>query len=693
MDPGTSVSYAPTIHYSRSLRPLTPRTKSAQLRVLSFLVSALVIVATIWSVKFAVEVHELRDEISVRVGWLIEVRGIERSILGDTDEGIPAQPDEAAAAAHRLAESVRVADPELANAIEAIREMADDPDRALAAAGAIVDQIRSENATISVALGAHIDRLNWIVAIIVIAAGLIVILFGRGFSNEGVAGRAILRANALTQQMDYLAASSPAMLYTARCREPYDYAFVSPNVARIFGLRPEELTQENGRRSWAHPDDESNAERGLIVAQQRGRHVHEYRVMTVRGDYRWIRDEVRAPDEETGLMVGCIIDITDRRAADAALKEVMASMEVRIGEAVRDVEENAERLEAIVGAAMDAVILVQADGAILQANKACGIIFGHDPITLTRENASLLFADGSWAPPAGSEVQERVGRRSDGSNVPVEISTGRTAGIFGKPVLVLVIRDISERTENRQRLEERNNALASTNADLKTFTAAASHDMKEPLRKIRAFAGLLGESDDDLSDATLQYMHYMDDAAGRLTHLVDDLVEYAQAGRSTLHFELVSLDDLVGYVMDDLEVAISESGATFTFDSLGEVCADSNQLRRVFQNLISNGIRYAKHDEAPQIHLSREDLEGFAVIEVCDTGIGFDPQYADHIFVPFKRLQRSNSRDGTGIGLAICRKIVHGHGGTVVADGAPGQGAKFTIKLPLSSRQVAPSDA
>lgn len=693
VDSNSSVGYTRLYPHPRSARPLNLRTKTAQLRVLYVLVSALVFLATAWSVSFSASVSELRSDINTRVGWLIQVRGIERAFLGDAEENVAPTPLAGADSALALADEVRPVDPELAAMIVVISRSAEAPDRALNAAGDVVDEIRRGNGAISEALGVQIDRLNQVVAIVAASSFLIVLLFGWGFSRERIAGRALLKAESLALQMDYLAASSPAMLYTAECAEPYDFAFVSPNVARIFGLPPGQLTQPTGRRQWVHPDDAGNAERGLIVAKSRGRHVHEYRVATVQGDYRWVRDEVRAPDEGAELLVGCIIDITDRRVADAALKGAMASMEVRVREAVLNVEAKAEQLEAIFGAAMDAVILVQEDGIILQANEACGAIFGHDPATLAHENAGVLFDDETWSPPTSAEVEERVGRRSDGSVLPVEISTGHTAGVFGKPVMVLVVRDISERVESRERLEERNTALARTNADLKTFTAAASHDMKEPLRKIRAFAGLLGETDENLSEPTLQYMSYMNDAAGRLTHLVDDLVEYAQAGRTTPHIEPIELNELLRCLIDDLEVSITETDTAIEFDPLGGVRADAHQLRRVFQNLIANAVRYTKEGQAPRIHISRVDSDGFAVIRVADKGIGFEEEYADHIFAPFKRLRRSNKTDGTGIGLAICRKIVQAHGGTITAEGVPDQGATFTIRLPLNGRPAALSDA
>lgn len=693
VDPPTSVRYGRDILHSRHARKLNPRNKTAEIRILYVVVSALVIFATAWTVKFALTVDDLRDEIGTRDGWLIEMRGIERLLVGDPDEDLAASPQEASETARRLADDIRPSDTDLALKVEDVAHLVADQNRALAATREVVDLIRLGNTETSDALGAQIGRLNQMVAIVALYSGLIVILFGWGVSRQRLAGRAMRRAEALTLQMDYLAASSPAMLYTAHSAPPHDYAFVSPNVARIFGLPAEQLTQDRGRRSWIHPDDESKAERGLALAEKLGRHVQEYRVQTVKGDYRWVRDEVCTPEKDSDLMVGCIIDITDRRVADAALKEAMASMEVRVREAVVDVEANAEQLEAIVEAAMDAVLLVEEDGLVLQANRACGAIFGHEPSELTEEKVSMLFEGDDWSAPGVGAIEERVGRRSDGTSVPVEITTGRTAGVFGKPLLVLVVRDISERVEARMLLEERNAALASTNADLKIFTAAASHDMKEPLRKIRAFAGLLGESDEELSDSTLQYVSYMSDAAGRLTHLVDDLVEYAQAGRNTLHFESVSLDDLLGYVMDDLEVSISESDARIELAPLGDICADSHQLRRVFQNLIANGIRYSKPDRPPTISLTREEGDGVAFVIVRDEGIGFEPEYAEHIFAPFKRLSRSTSTEATGIGLAICRKIVHGHGGTIVADGVPGQGATFTIELPLGGHPVVQYDA
>ena len=668
-----------------STESLKLRPTSFQLRALFGVVSSLVLVATIWSVRYAHSVDELRAEVAERVAWLTEVRAAESQLLGDTHEGIAPKPGAATASLLALAATLEDRDPALAEEISRTAARAANRVQFLQETGSLVDQIRQGNRRLSVHLGDEIDKLNLMVAIVAGSAGLIVLLFGWGLRRDVAAGHAEGRAESLTVQLDYLAATSPAMLYTAKMEPPFDYQFVSNNVVRIFGFMADSLEVSTSRHQWVHPDDRSKVLAGLRRAKENGRHVHEYRVSTVQGHYRWVRDECRAPDEDAPqLLVGCIIDVTERRLASTAFEELIATMEDRVSRAVADVEAHAEKTRAIIDAAMDAVLLVDSEGKIAQANHAADAVFGRPQGELVGTPIGEIFVDEDWQVPDPGSITSSHGQCADGSVVPLELSVGRTSGVFGGPVSVLVARDITEQERILADLEARAQDLVQTNAELKTFTAATSHDMKEPLRQIQAFAGLLGETDAALDSTTAKYVRYMGDSAGRLTRLVDDLLEYAQTGKTTLSLVDFSLDDLVRDVLDDLGEQIRETNAAIQVEPLGTIHSDRVSVQRIVQNLTANALAYAKPGSPPAVCIRADRNDGHVTLQVADRGIGFDPEYAERIFQPFKRLGTGDANPGTGIGLAITRKIVHALGGTIAAESAPDEGATFTVTLPLS---------
>jgi PAS domain S-box-containing protein len=244
----------------------------------------------------------------------------------------------------------------------------------------------------------------------------------------------------------------------------------------------------------------------------------------------------------------------------------------------------------------------------------------------------------------------------------------------------MILTDISDLKQTQARLEQ-------SNKELESFAYVASHDLQEPLRKIQTFGERLKTvSSGKQGPEGLDYLERMLGAASRMRRLIDDLLSFARLSSKAQPFARVDLHALAREVLGDLETAIEKAGATVTLGELPTLEADPMQLRQLLQNLVSNALKFRREDVAPSISI-RATVNAQAQLcelRVEDNGIGFDEKYMDRIFNVFQRLHgRGSKYEGTGIGLAICRKIVERHGGSISARSSPGNGATFIASLPL----------
>jgi len=252
--------------------------------------------------------------------------------------------------------------------------------------------------------------------------------------------------------------------------------------------------------------------------------------------------------------------------------------------------------------------------------------------------------------------------------------------------------EIAERRTAEAKLQQLADRLEASNRELTDFAYVASHDLQEPLRKIQAFgdrlhskfAAALGETGQD-------YLKRMEDAAARMQTLITDLLQFSRVTTKAQPFVPVDLNEIVRGVLSDLEVRMEQTQGVVEVEPLPEVDADAMQMRQLFQNLIGNALKFRKPEVPPVIRVSCTRHNGslpprFELV-VTDNGIGFEQKYADRIFVIFQRLHGRGAYEGTGIGLAICKKIVERHGGSIQATSALGCGASFTISLPVKHTQ------
>jgi signal transduction histidine kinase len=236
-------------------------------------------------------------------------------------------------------------------------------------------------------------------------------------------------------------------------------------------------------------------------------------------------------------------------------------------------------------------------------------------------------------------------------------------------------------------LERINRELVALNAELDDFTNMASHDMQEPLRTLMAFSDLLRKDlGDSLSGQAAKDLTFITDAANRMQALIQDLLALSRAGRAPQKKEKVSLRECADLALEALAMRVKETGAQIMRDKLPDVWGDSTLLTQLYQNLIGNALKFSG-DQRPIIHLTFEEREGTQVFGVKDNGIGIEPNYAREVFKPFRRLHGRAEYEGSGVGLAICRKIVGRHGGKIWVESEPGKGAHFRFTFPHRTKE------
>ncbi len=290
------------------------------------------------------------------------------------------------------------------------------------------------------------------------------------------------------------------------------------------------------------------------------------------------------------------------------------------------------------------------------------------------------------------------GRTADGrvvwletTKVPLIGADGKTAGLVG------VSSDITQRRADEEKLKHFATALQKSNEELQNFASVASHDLQEPLRKIQSFGNLLNARHaPQIGEQGADYLKRMMDAANRMQILIQDLLKLSRITTRAQPFERCDLVEIVRGVLSDLEVKISATGARVATAGLGVIEADPTQMRQLFQNLVANALKFQKPGARPEVLIRARNFENIhgelprmplsamiCEIRVQDNGIGFDAQFTEQIFSPFKRLHTRAEFEGSGIGLTVCRKITDRHHGTIVAQSTPGEGAAFIVTLPV----------
>lgn len=347
----------------------------------------------------------------------------------------------------------------------------------------------------------------------------------------------------------------------------------------------------------------------------------------------------------------------------------------------------------LLDASSDSIFLVDAQGRIVFVNEAAYRSRGYqreemlgmtlDTLDLP-EYASLVPTRMQRIFEAGEHVFESAHRRKDGSILPVEIHA-QCLLVKGERLILSSARDISERRQGEETLRNYAISLEKSNKELEHFAYVASHDLQEPLRKIGSFTELLARKyQDRLDDKAGTYINYIVDGAHRMQILINDLLTYSRVTTKGKEFAAVDCNQLLSRVQQDLGLVIQESGATIKVEEMPSVMADDVQLGQVFQNLIANAIKYRDLAQPPEIRITVGRSATDWVFSVQDNGIGIDPQHFERVFQLFQRLHTREEYSGTGIGLALCQRIIERHGGHIWVDSTPGQGSTFSFSIPIS---------
>ncbi len=368
-----------------------------------------------------------------------------------------------------------------------------------------------------------------------------------------------------------------------------------------------------------------------------------------------------------------------------------------------------QKFRSLLEAAPDAMIISADDGRISLVNSQVEVVFGFRREELMGENVRRLVPDWSshaGAPDGGTDIwqgqMELWARRKSGHQFPVEISLSPLQTEEGL-LVTTAIRDITQRRRAEdairelnltleQRVAERteellrsNEALRQSNDDLNQFAYAASHDLQEPLRMVSLYSQMLQRKyGDKLGADADEFISYIVGGAKRMEQLLRDLLSYSQTGSSSegpIH--PVDCAAAIQKVMLNLQASIEQNRATITWDTLPIVHAHEIRMVQLLQNLVGNAIKY-RSAEPPNIHIAAEHRGADWAFSVSDNGIGIDPEYAQEVFRIFRRLH-GQAYPGTGIGLAICQRIVESYGGRIWVESSGGRGSRFCFTFPQSA--------
>lgn len=311
---------------------------------------------------------------------------------------------------------------------------------------------------------------------------------------------------------------------------------------------------------------------------------------------------------------------------------------------------------------------------------------GYHPKEFFLEMWQTIAAGKTW----DGEIRNRA---KDGSHYWVHTTIVPFLDANGKPERYVAVRyEITERKLAEERLNIYAKKLEQSNQELQDFASVAAHDLQEPLRKIRAFADRLKvRAQTELTPESFDYVERLQTSAQRMQTLINDLLTYSRVTTKAQPFAPVDLNQALSQALSDLEIRLEQSAGHVESKRLPTIEADATQMHQLFQNLIGNALKFQQPETPPLVKVHAQILENSPVgrtgpacqIRIEDNGIGFDQKYLDRIFTIFQRLHGRHEYEGTGIGLAICRKIVDRHGGVITATSQPGQGATFLVTLPL----------
>lgn len=432
------------------------------------------------------------------------------------------------------------------------------------------------------------------------------------------------------------------------------------------------------------PDAEAHLKPFVDRALRGEKVTYEADIPYQKGGRRFIRAHY-VPDIVDGQVKGfftMVEDISEKKQAQETIKDSQEAMAA------------AQRLARIGSWEFDLTNAESVNLNELRWSDQCYRVFGFEPGEIVPTNDlffSMVHADDR------ARISETVAKaiedhseyslehrivRADGQERVVHELGKAEYDAAGQPLRMLgTVQDITERKKHEEMIRQSNEALIKSNSELEQFAYVSSHDLKEPLRRINSFSQLLAHRYKNKLDAEAdQIIHRIDESVTRMQNLIDDLLSYSRVGKTDIKPGPIDLNLVMADVLSDLEHAISESGATIEVEKLPVVICNPREIHQVLQNLLSNGIKF-RGEAPPKIHVSCRQEGLYWVICVRDNGIGIPQKYQEQVFRVFQRLHGRDKYPGTGIGLAICKKIIEKNGGTIWVESEAGQGSTFCFTL------------
>lgn len=443
----------------------------------------------------------------------------------------------------------------------------------------------------------------------------------------------------------------------------------------------------------------------LNEAIEKGRVMHEGWRVRKDGSKFWGSVTLTALHDDDGNVFAVskvTRDLTQNKKNEDRLRKISEELQ-STNEALRTSE---ERYFKMIAEVEDyAIILLDKDGNIQNWNAGAQKIKGYDASEIIGQHFRIFYLPedrDSGLPERLIGEAERNGkanhegwrRRKDGTafwgSIVITALHDNDGNVIG---FSKVTRDLTERKNAEDQMRHYVAELETRNAELEQFTYIASHDLQEPLRKIQTFTDVI-EANLDNHELVKRYFNKINDSSQRMSDLIRSVLNYSRLSRKGIRFVVTDLNDTIRTVKEDLELPISEKKARVICEKLPTINADPVQMSQLFFNLIANALKFTEKD--PVITISYENVDAHSLsfenahtfadryhkISVVDNGIGFDQQFGEIIFNMFQRLHNKHEYSGTGIGLALCRKIAENHNGFIHAEGKPGKGAAFYIYLP-----------
>jgi len=526
-----------------------------------------------------------------------------------------------------------------------------------------------------------------------------------------IPGEEDLRFREILQRM-------PAAVYT--CDRNGYITFYNKAAASLWGREPEPgVDMWCGSWKIYHTDGTplplDECPMAITLREARAINGHEIVIERPDGERRVIMPHPEPLFDKAGRMTGALntlMDITGQ-------KEVKGLLEKAVIERTEELRESEARYHGMIAEVQDyAIILLDTDGNIQNWNKGAEKIKGYSAEEITGKNFRLFYTEGdrqirlpekllAEAREQGKANHEGWRVKKDGSvfwsNVVITALHDKKNNVIGYSK---VTRDLTERKinedelkEKSRQLEEKTKQLEKMNQELSSFVYISSHDLQEPLRKIQTFASyILHFEKDRLSDKGKDFFVRLDTTAGRMKTLIHDLLVYSRTNANYAHLELMPLDNFLLGAKEELGERIEEKHASIEAGPLPQLPVIPFQFQQLFTNIVGNSLKYAKKEVPPQIVIKAGVVPGSTIghkaalaetlyhhISFADNGIGFDPANNQKIFQIFNRLHTREEYEGTGIGLAICKKIAENHQGFITAEGKPQQGVTIHLYIPVAS--------